>query len=220
MTEKLNALKIEKIDKRYSGLANDTCCLSCGQAINLAKPKEGDVCVDIGSGRGTDVIRMAQAVGAEGYAYGIDTSTGMLKKARKTATKMGINNVEFLHSTFEEIPLRETLADLVISNCSINHAQDKKAVWKHIFRILKKGGRFVVSDIYATETVPEKFRNDPEAVAECWAGAVTKKEYLDTLQEVGFGSIKILEESAPYNKGQIQVSSLTISGIRPGCCCG
>ncbi|MBN2339836.1 MAG: methyltransferase domain-containing protein [Deltaproteobacteria bacterium] len=220
MNNKIKYQQIEKINARYSGLANDNCCLSCGQALNLAEPVEGEVCVDLGSGRGTDVIRMAQTVGVKGYAYGIDTSSGMLAKARNTARKMGIQNAEFLDSTFESLPLRDKCADLVISNCSINHASDKEAVWKQIYRILKGGGRFVVSDIYSTAPVPEQYRNDPEAVAECWAGAVTKEEYLNTLQLAGFSNIRILEESAPYDKGEIQVSSFTISGTRPGCCCG
>ncbi|MBN2715620.1 MAG: methyltransferase domain-containing protein [Deltaproteobacteria bacterium] len=220
MTEKVNLLNIEKIDERYSGLAEQSCCLSCGQAINLAEPREGEVCVDIGSGRGTDVIRMAQTVGPNGYAYGVDTSSGMLKKARSTAKKLGVDNVEFIDATFENIPLRDQCADLIISNCSINHADNKQAVWQQIYRILKGGGRFVVSDIYAIEPVPEEYRNDPEAVAECWAGAVTKDEYMKTLQYAGFGTIEILEESAPYDKGKVQVASFTIQGTRPGCCCG
>ena len=220
MTSKLNVLNIEKIDARYSGLAEESCCLSCGQAVNFAEPREGEICVDIGSGRGTDVIRMAQTVGPKGYAYGIDTAEGMLKKARSTANKLAITNVEFISSTFEEIPLRDRCADLVISNCSINHADDKLGVWRQIYRILKGGGRFVVSDIYSTEPVPEEYRSDPEAVAECWAGAVTKEEYMKTLQYAGFSDVQILEESRPYDKGKIQVASFTIQGTRPGCCCG
>lgn len=219
MTHNKNFVQIEKIDKRYSGLANDNCCLSCGQAINFAKPNPGETCVDIGSGRGTDVIRMAQQVGANGYAYGIDTSAGMLKKARNTIKKMGIPNAEFIDSTFESIPLSDKCADLIISNCSINHAKDKQTVWNQIYRILKKGGRFVVSDIYASEPVPKQYQEDPTAVAECWAGAVTKDEYIMTLQQAGFQKIQILEESDPYEKGKIYVSSFTVSGTRTGCCC-
>ncbi|MBN2530650.1 MAG: methyltransferase domain-containing protein [Deltaproteobacteria bacterium] len=220
MTQKLNANNIEKINNRYSGLADDACCLSCGKAVHFAQPNEGEVCVDIGSGRGTDVIRMAQTVGPKGYAYGVDTAEGMLKKARSTAKKLGVTNAEFIDAIFEDIPLRDQCADLVISNCAINHADDKTAVWKQIYRILKGGGRFVVSDIYSLEPVPEEYRKDPDAVAECWAGAVTKQEYMDTLRYAGFGQIQILEESAPYDKGKIQVASFTILGTRPGCCCG
>ena len=133
-------------------------------------------------------------------------------------TKLGIENVSFVNSELEDIKVGSGLVDLVISNCTINHALDKYKVWKEIERILKNSGRFVVSDIYATSEVPEKYRTDPQAVAECWAGATTKQEYLETLQKVGFKDIKILEESAPYPKGEIEVVSFTISGRKK--CCG
>ena len=110
------------------------------------------------------------------------------------------------------------MVDLVISNCTINHAKDKYKVWREIERILKRSGRFVVSDIYATKEVPEQYRNDLQAVAECWAGATTKDEYLETLQKVGFKNIEIIEESTPYPKGEIEVVSFTISGTKK--CCG
>ncbi|MBN2804701.1 MAG: methyltransferase domain-containing protein [Deltaproteobacteria bacterium] len=210
-----NFENIKQIDKRYSKLATTSCCLSCGGAINYAKPQKGEVCVDLGSGRGTDVIRMAEDVGLEGFAYGVDTSSGMLSKARKTAEKTGVENVKFIDSTFEKINLDSNIANLIISNCSINHADDKDAVWAEVFRILKPGGRFVVSDIYSTSEVPAKYRNDPEAVAECWAGSVEKNIYLDTLENTGFMDINILEESEPYPKGAIEVASFTITGKKP-----
>jgi SAM-dependent methyltransferase len=211
----VNFDSIKQIDKRYSKLAKTSCCLSCGGAIDYAKPQKGEICVDLGSGRGTDVIRMAQAAGETGFAYGIDTSQGMLTKARKTASKTGVHNVKFIDSTFENISLNDQCADLVISNCSINHASDKEAVWKQIFRILKPGGRFVVSDIYSLTEVPEQYRTDPEAVAECWAGSVERDIYLNTLENTGFSNINILEESDPYPKGAIEVASFTITAIRP-----
>jgi len=176
------------------------------------------VCVDLGSGRGTDVLRLAETVGEEGFAYGVDVSDGMLKKAEKNAAKLGIKNVKFIKSELEDIKIASETANLVISNCTINHAQDKLKVWSEIERILKNSGRFVVSDIYSTSEVPEEYRNDPQAVAECWAGSTTKQEYLDTLLEVGFKDIEIIEESAPYPKGKIEVASFTIAGRKK--CCG
>ena len=209
------------INVRYSELAESSCCLSCGGAVNYAVPKEGEVCLDLGSGRGTDVIRMAEATGKSGHAYGVDISDGMLKKAEKTAENLGIENVSFLKSELEHIPVDNDVVDLVISNCTINHASDKQLVWNEIYRVLKKGGRFVVSDIYALDTVPEKYASDPEAIAECWAGAVTKEVYAKTLRAAGFVNISILEESEPYAKGEIQVSSFTVTGFKDsGCCCG
>lgn len=211
-------MNTEKIQVRYSQLAEETCCLSCGGAINYSKAQPGEVCVDLGSGRGTDVIRLAQEVGEPGMAYGIDVSEGMLQKAEKNATKLGVSNAKFICSELENIQLDNETANLVISNCTINHATDKFKVWSEIERILKKGGRFVVSDIYATQPVPEQYRNDPAAVAECWAGATTRDEYMETLKKVGFKDIEVIEESAPYPKGTIEVVSITIAGKKR--CCG
>ncbi len=208
----------DQIQIRYSTLAEDTCCLSCGSAIDYSKAKPGEVCVDLGSGRGSDVLRLAETVGENGFAYGIDISDGMLVKARKKALKLGINNVEFIKSNLEEIKIKSDTIDLIISNCTINHASDKFRVWLEIERILKKNGRFVVSDIYSIGEVPDMYRNDPEAVAECWAGSTTKQEYLETLTKVGFKDIEIIEESAPYKKGKIEVVSFTIAGRKK--CCG
>jgi ubiquinone/menaquinone biosynthesis C-methylase UbiE len=206
------------INDRYTKLAEDTCCLSCGGAINFSEPQLGEICVDLGCGRGNDVIRMAQAVGEKGFAYGLDISDGMIEKAQKNAAKLGIANVQFIKSGLESLMLPSKIADLLISNCTINHASDKAAVWNEVYRVLKKGGRFVVSDIYSTEDVPEEYRNDPAAVAECWAGAIRKDEYINILIEAGFSEIQILEESQPYSKGKIEVSSFTIYGKKAACC--
>ena len=204
-----------EIDKRYSDLAESTCCLSCGGAINYSEAREGEICVDLGSGRGTDVLRLAETVGRNGFVYGIDISEGMLQKARNTANRLGILNVEFINSSLEKINLADGIADLVISNCTINHSSDKQAVWNEVFRILRKGGRFVVSDIYSVNPIPEEYRNDPVAVSECWAGSVTRNEYLEQLRKAGFSSLQVIEESAPYEKGKVIVSSWTISGQKP-----
>lgn len=210
------------INIRYSALAQESCCLSCGGAINYAKPQPGEICIDLGSGRGTDVLRMADEVGSKGFVYGVDISDGMLETATANAEKLGITNVSFLKSDLEHIAIPGGIANLVISNCTINHASDKLSVWKEIYRMLKPGGRFVVSDIYSTEPVPEEYRNDPVAVSECWAGAVTRDEYMKTLDEAGFSNISVMEESKPYKKGAVFVSSFTIFGKKTSacCCCG
>ena len=213
-------MEIKEINNRYSELAESDCCLSCGGAINYAEPKIGEVCVDLGSGRGTDVLRMAESVGKIGFVYGIDISDGMLEKARRNAEKFGVTNVRFVRSELEKLELPDNLADLVISNCTLNHASDKQAVWNEIFRILKKGGRFVISDIYATSEIADEYRNDPVAVAECWAGSVTRAEYMQHLKKAGFASVEILEESAPYAKGNAEVCSFTIAGKKSTGTCG
>jgi ubiquinone/menaquinone biosynthesis C-methylase UbiE len=207
-----------EVNKRYSSLAEDPCCLSCGGAINYSKAEAGEVCADLGSGRGTDVLRLAEEVGETGFVYGIDVSDGMLKKAESTAAKLGVKNVRFIKSELESLPINDKTVDLVISNCTINHAADKQQVWYEIARILKRGGRFVVSDIYSSEPVPEEYKNDPQAVAECWAGAVTRQEYMNHLRKAGFKEIEVLEESAPYSKGKIEVSSFTVFGKIGRCC--
>jgi arsenite methyltransferase len=215
-------MSILEINKRYSDLAESSCCLSCGGAINYTEVRKGEVCVDLGSGRGTDAIRLAESVGIEGHVYGIDISDGMIQKARSTASRLEVSNVEFIQSTLEKLDLEDRCADLVISNCTINHSSDKQAVWNEVFRIMKKGGRFVVSDIYALSPVPDEYRNDPVAISECWAGSVTRDEYLQQLSSAGFSSVEILEESSPYEKGKVMVSSWTIAGKKPSgkCSCG
>jgi arsenite methyltransferase len=207
------------INIRYSELAEQSCCLSCGGALNYAEPRPGECCIDLGSGRGTDVLRMAEEVGEKGFVFGVDVSDGMLEAARKNAEKLGTTNVTFLRSDLESIAIPGGIADLVISNCTINHATHKNRVWQEIFRLLKGGGRFVVSDIYAVSPIPEEYRNDPVAVSECWAGAVTRDEYLKTLAEAGFTGIKVLEESNPYKKGKADIASFTIFGIKEKKCC-
>ncbi|HEX9007285.1 MAG TPA: methyltransferase domain-containing protein [Bacteroidota bacterium] len=209
-----------EIERRYTGLAEQECCLSCGGAVNLSNPQPGETCVDLGCGKGTDLIRLREAVGDTGLVYGVDIAEGMLAKAKKTVEKFGYANVQLVRSGLEALQLPDGVAHLVISNCTLNHAADKRAVWSEIKRVLKKGGRFVVSDIYATEPVPPEYASDPVAVAECWAGAITRQEYLTILVEQGFKNIQVLEESKPYAKGKISVVSFTVAANKSSCNCG
>ena len=210
----------EAINQRYSELSESSCCLSCGGAVNHSKPTAGQVCVDLGSGRGNDVIRMAETVGPDGHVYGIDLSDGMVAKAKANLQKFGISNASIVQSQLEQLPLESNTADWVVSNCTINHCEDKQSVWNEVNRILKPGGRFVVSDIYATSPIPAEYRNDPDAVAECWAGSITKSEYMEVLYKAGFKDVEILEESVPYAKGKAEVCSFTISASKKrGCSC-
>lgn len=213
MTE-YQTIQLKTINERYSSMSKTACCLSCGGAINHAGIKPGEVCVDLGSGRGNDVIRLADMAGESGYAYGVDISEGMIEKAESQLRKFDIKNASIIKSELEDIELPDETADVVISNCTINHAADKDRVWSGIFRILKNGGRFVVSDIYSLYPVPDEYRTDPQAVAECWAGSVTREEYLESLEKAGFSDIRIIEESEPYAKGKIEVASWTITGYK------
>jgi arsenite methyltransferase len=202
------------IAKRYNRLAETTCCLSCGGALEKSNATAGEICIDLGCGRGTDVIRLAGIVGSGGFVYGIDSTPGMIKKGRAASEKLGTTNVEFILSDLTNIDLASNTADVIISNCVINHIGRKDDVWNEIYRLLKAGGRFVISDIYATETIPHEYSSDPVLVAECWAGAVTRHEYIASVERAGFREIKIIEESQPYEKGEIQVCSFTLSGIK------
>jgi arsenite methyltransferase len=213
-------MKTLEIEKRYTDLAEKECCLSCGGALDLSQPQPGETCVDLGCGKGTDLIRLREAVGEYGQVIGVDIAEGMVEKAQRTIEKFGYKNVSVVRSDLEKLQLPDHIADLVISNCTINHASDKRAVWGEIFRVMRKGGRFVVSDIYSTAPVPPEYANDPAAVAECWAGAITRDEYIKILEDTGFTTIAVLEESKPYEKGKIAVVSFTISARTPSCGCG
>ncbi len=210
-----------EIAGRYSTLANDTCCLSCGGAAQKSETKPGEICIDLGSGRGTDVLRLAEEVGSGGFVYGVDVTEEMVRIATSTASKMGVENVKFILADLEQIPLEGEIADLIISNCTLNHVSNKSKVWREIYRLLKNGGRFVISDIFSSEPVPEEYASDPVAVAECWAGSITRAEYIEIIKKTGFKDFRILEESKPYPKGKIEVSSFTITAQKDEfSCCG
>ncbi|MFO7978973.1 MAG: methyltransferase domain-containing protein [Bacteroidales bacterium] len=202
----------QAITKRYDQLSGQECCLSCGGAFSLATIEEGFVCVDLGAGKGLDVLRMASLAGDKGFAYGVDISDKMMEVALQNAERLKISNVKFIKSPLEQIDLEPGIADVIISNCTLNHSLDQAKVWKEISRILKPGGTFVVSDIYALEDIPGEYRNDPQAVSECWAGAVTREKYIDNILQAGLSGIEMLEESTPYEKGKTRVASFTVKG--------
>lgn len=205
---------LETIKIRYSAEASGQCCLSCGSALEYSNLQNGEVIVDLGSGRGTDVIKATKYIGKNGKAIGIDLTNEMIEVAKKNAEKLKIQNVEFIQANFEEIPLPDQMVDVVISNCSINHAKDKEKVFKEIFRILKKEGRFIISDIIAEEEIPEIVKNNPDAWANCYGGAITKQEYFSYIAKAGFKEIEILEESEPYLKENVLLRSITIKSIK------
>ncbi len=205
---------VKAISQRYDELSGQQCCLSCGGAINYADIKEGYHCADLGSGKGYDVMKMATMAGEGGFAWGVDVSEAMMTAARENAKKLNLTNTAFIKSELENIQLESNSLDVVLSNCTLNHSLEQNRVWKEIYRILKPGGSFVVSDIYALEQVPDDYRNDPKLVAECWAGAVTREQYYKNLQDAGFGKVEIIEESAPYEKGRIKVCSFTLKGSK------
>jgi ubiquinone/menaquinone biosynthesis C-methylase UbiE len=205
----------QAVSARYDALASACCTsLSCGSALELAAPAPGEALVDLGCGRGRDVLRAAGLVGARGSAIGVDASEEMLARARASVPPF-LTNVRFLRSDLAALDLPSGSADVVISNCTINHAPDKAAVYAEIFRVLAPGGRFVVSDVVAREALPEEVRSDPAAWAACYGGAIPEADYLAAIRDAGFGELTVLERTEPYEKGGVQVLSLTVRGAKP-----
>lgn len=213
MTQPALTVLSSAVEARYAGLASSCCSLSCGEALDLAAPATGEVLVDLGCGRGQDVIRAAGRVGAAGKAIGIDRTPAMIEKAR-ASTPPFLSNVRFLCCDLAALDLADASANVVISNCTINHAPDKAAVYRELHRVLAPGGRFVVSDVIAEQELPEAVRNDPAAWAACYGGAIPEADYLDAVRAAGFASVEVLHRTPPYEKGGVMVHSLTVRGYR------
>ena len=165
--------------------------LSCGNPLATAHLRPGEVVVDLGSGGGIDVLLAARKVGPSGKAIGIDMTDEMLDRARKNADKAGATNAEFHKATIDSLPLDDASADCIISNCVINLASDKRAVFREMARVLKPGGRVAVSDIALKKPLPPEIGQDLLAYVGCIAGAIPIKEYRDGLKEAGFAHVEI-----------------------------
>jgi ubiquinone/menaquinone biosynthesis C-methylase UbiE len=165
--------------------------LGCGNPTALAELKPGEIVLDLGSGGGIDVLLSAKRVGPTGKAYGVDITDEMLALARENQKKAGVQNVEFLKGTIENIPLPENSVDVIISNCVINLSGDKDRVIREAFRVLKPGGRFAVSDVVVRGEVPPDIRKSMELWVGCMAGALQETEYLQKLQAAGFTSAEV-----------------------------
>jgi SAM-dependent methyltransferase len=173
--------------------------LSCGNPTATAGLKPGEVVVDLGCGGGLDVFLAAKKVGPSGRAIGIDMTPAMLELARHNAAKAGLENVEFHEATIDRLPLADESVDCVISNCVINLATDKAAVFREIARVLKPGGRVAISDIALKQPLPESIRNDVMAYVGCIAGAVAVEDYQDGLAAAGISQVQIIDTGADLN---------------------
>lgn len=173
--------------------------LSCGNPTATAHLKPGEVVVDLGSGGGLDVFLAAQKVGPTGRAIGIDMTSEMIARARANAEAGGYTNVEFYHSTIDKIPLPDASVDCVISNCVINLAPDKPAVFREIFRVLKPGGRVAVSDIALKADLPKDILTSIAAYTVCIAGAIKIEDYRNDLLKAGFQYVEIVDSGADLN---------------------
>jgi arsenite methyltransferase len=167
--------------------------LGCGVPTAVADLHEGETVLDLGSGAGADVLISARRVGATGKAIGLDMTDEMLELARANAADAGVDNVEFVKGYIEEIPLPDESVDVVISNCVINLAADKRKVLREAARVLARGGRFAVSDVIADPGMDQATRADMRQWTGCIAGALTRSEFADVLTEVGLTDVEIRE---------------------------
>jgi ubiquinone/menaquinone biosynthesis C-methylase UbiE len=173
--------------------------LSCGNPTATANLRPGEVVVDLGSGGGLDVFLAARKVGPAGRAVGIDMTPEMVERARAAAARQGLANVEFHLATIDKLPLPDASADCVISNCVINLAPDKPAVFREIFRVLKPGGRVAVSDIALKKELPPEVSSDLLAYVGCVAGAIPIAEYVAGLQAAGFAAVQVVDAGKDLN---------------------
>ncbi|HZY61929.1 MAG: SAM-dependent methyltransferase [Acidobacteriales bacterium 59-55] len=173
--------------------------LSCGNPTATAHIKRGEVVVDLGSGGGLDVFLASKMVGLEGRAIGIDMTPGMIERARVNAKAGGYTNVEFYQSTIDQIPLPDASVDCIISNCVLNLAPDKPAVFREIARVLKPGGRVAVSDIALKYELPEAVAQSMAAYVGCIAGAIKIEDYRNGLLAAGFEHVQIVDSGADLN---------------------
>lgn len=173
--------------------------LSCGNPTATANLRRGEVVVDLGCGGGLDVLLAAKKVGPAGKAIGIDMTPEMLDLARRNAQKAGATNAEFHHATIDRLPLPDHSADCVISNCVINLAPDKPAVFREVARVLKRGGRLAVNDIALKKPLPAKVGGDLMASIGCIAGAILIEDYRRQLSEAGFAHVEIIDTGADLN---------------------
>jgi arsenite methyltransferase len=218
--------------------------LGCGLPTQFAKINKGDTVIDLGSGAGNDCFIARNEAGEDGRVIGIDFTPAMIEKAKANAQKLGFTNVEFRKGDIENIPVSANVADVIVSNCVLNLVPDKDKVFKEIFRVLKQGGHFSISDIVLVGNLPQALRNAAEMYAGCVSGAIQKEAYLELIKANGFSNTAIQKEkpiSIPddilknyLNKEELQgfksgntgIFSITVYAEKPktcGCetgCCG
>lgn len=208
--------------------------LGCGLPTQFAHIQPGDTVLDLGSGAGNDCFVARHQTGPTGKVLGIDFTEAMINKARINAEKLGFNNVEFRQGDIEEMPVSDGMADVVVSNCVLNLVPDKKKVFSEIFRVLKAGGHFSISDIVLKRDLPEALKNDAEMYAGCVSGAIQKEEYLSYIQELGFEDITLQKEKpillpddilknylnpdgmTDFKNGETGIFSISVFAKKPG----
>lgn len=213
--------------------------LGCGLPTQFAKIKKGDTVIDLGSGAGNDCFVARNETGEDGRVIGIDFTPAMINKARENALKLGYSNVEFRQGDIEQMPVSANMADVVVSNCVLNLVPDKDSVIKEIFRVLKPGGHFSISDVVLVGQLPEALQNAAEMYAGCVAGAIQKQVYLELIEANGFTNIKVQKDKPilipddilanyldaagiqQFKAGATGIFSITVYAEKPGACdCG
>ncbi len=191
--------------------------LGCGLPTEHASLAQGEIVLDLGSGAGADVFRAASTVGPEGRVIGIDFSPEMLAEAEKNAADLGLTNVEFRRGDIEDLPAADESVDVVLSNCVVNLAPDKTKVFAEVYRVLRPGGRFSISDMVTRGKMPPEIRSDLSAWAGCVAGAADREEYIRVIERAGFERVRV-RESREYDHGKTDawaILSVTVEGYKP-----
>lgn len=216
--------------------------LGCGLPTAFARIKEGDTVIDLGSGAGNDLFVARKMTGSQGRLIGVDFTPAMIERARENARRLGYENMEFVYADIDQLPLESGIADAVLSNCVLNLVPDKKKVFAQIFRVLKPGAHFSISDIVKDGHLPDYLRKAAEMYAGCISGAIPQADYLAIIRECGFVNIKIEKDKPiiipedilqPYLPGEgkempdqsaFGIHSITVYAEKPienkGCCCG
>jgi len=185
----------------------------CGSPVIVAELREGETVLDLGSGGGIDVFLAAQRVGSRGRAIGVDMTEAMVARARESIEQLGFTNVEFLLGEIEALPIADASVDVVISNCVINLVPNKAQAFSEAFRVLKPGGRLIVSDVVTRGRQADFLKGNLRAWAGCLAGAIEDKEYLKIISEAGFERVAIIAHSpVPEPAG---FYSVTVRGYKP-----
>ena len=188
--------------------------LGCGLPTQFAKIVLGDTVIDLGSGAGNDCFVARSETGPDGRVIGIDFTPAMIAKARANAAKLEYQNVEFRQGDIEKMPVTSNIADVVVSNCVLNLVPNKDAVFKEIFRVLKPGGHFSISDIVLVGNLPEALKADAEMYAGCVSGAIQKEEYLELIKANGFTALTLQKEKPILLPDDILRNTLSESEIK------
>lgn len=198
-------------DKEISSVPDANLGLGCGNPTALGELKPGMVVLDLGCGAGFDCFIAARKVGKTGKVIGVDMAPAMVKKAKANAGKYGFDNVEFRLGEIEQLPVESNSIDAIISNCVINLSPDKKKVFKEAYRVLKKGGKMLISDIVLLKELSDEQRNDVELLTGCVGGAILKGKYLEMISKAGFALESYSEDAAI---GERQYGGLPVESLR------